>query len=222
MHPTHEPPPAPTPDETRPALQAVPAVSAPLTLRLMLTAVTVAFAWILLPFYGTILWGAIIALMFAPLNRWLLPRLRYRRTLAALTTLGAAIVVVVLPALLVLLSLAREAAQMYERIQKGEVNPTLMLRALFNALPDGVTSLLGRVGLGNFERVQRKVTSMLTQGSEIIATHTFNLGQDAFGLVVSLFITLYLAFFLIRDGDTVYVTPDLERLHKFNDKGLAQ
>ena len=28
-----------------------------------------------------------------------------------------------------------------------------------------------------------------------------DLGQDAFGLVVSLFITLYLAFFLIRDGD---------------------
>lgn len=203
MHPTHEPPPAPTPDETRPAVQAVPAVSAPLTLRLMLTAVTVAFAWILLPFYGTILWGAIIALMFAPLNRWLLPRLRYRRTLAALTTLGAAIVVVVLPAVLVLLSLAREAAQMYERIQKGEVNPALMLRALFNALPDVVTSLLGRVGLGNFERVQRKVTSMLTQGSEIIATHTFNLGQDAFSLVVSLFITLYLAFFLIRDGASI-------------------
>ncbi|MDP3165315.1 AI-2E family transporter [Hydrogenophaga sp.] len=181
----------------------VPAVSAPLTLRLMLAAVTVAFFWILLPFFGTILWGSIIALMFAPLYRWLLPRMNHRHTRAALATMGAALMVVVLPAVLVLISLAREAAQMYARIQSGEVNPALMLRGLFNALPDGVISLLGRFGLGNFDRVQRKFNAVLTQGSELIATHTLNLGQDAFTLVISVFITLYLAFFLTRDGASI-------------------
>lgn len=181
----------------------MPAVSAPLTLRLMLAAVTVAFFWILLPFFGTILWGSIIALMFSPLYRWLLPRMKYRHTRAALTTMGAALLVVVLPAVLVLISLAREAAQMYTRIQSGEVNPALMLRGLFNALPDGVISLLGRFGLGNFDRVQRKFNAVLTQGSELIATHTFNLGQDAFTLIISVFITLYLAFFLTRDGASI-------------------
>jgi len=180
-----------------------PAVSAPLTLRLMLAAVTVAFFWILLPFFGTILWGAIIALMFAPLYRWLLPRMNHRHTRAALVTMGAALMVVVLPAVLVVISLAREATQMYTRIQSGEVNPALMLRGLFNALPDGVISLLGRFGLGNFDRVQRKFNAVLTQGSELIATHTFNLGQDAFTLLISVFITLYLAFFLTRDGASI-------------------
>ena len=38
-------------------------------LPLLLIAVSAALAWILLPFYGTILWGAIIALLFAPLHR---------------------------------------------------------------------------------------------------------------------------------------------------------
>ena len=38
-------------------------------LPLLLIAVSAALAWILLPFYGTILWGAIIALVFAPLHR---------------------------------------------------------------------------------------------------------------------------------------------------------
>ncbi|MES2926898.1 MAG: AI-2E family transporter [Pseudomonadota bacterium] len=181
----------------------VPAVSAPLTLRLMLAAVTVAFFWILLPFFGTILWGSIVALMFTPLYRWLLPRMNHRHTRAALATMGAALVAVVMPAVLVLISLAREAAQMYTRIQSGEVNPAVMLRGLFNALPDGVISLLGRFGLGNFDRVQRKFNALLTQGSELIATHTFNFGQDLFTLVVSVFITLYLAFFLIRDGASI-------------------
>ena len=35
-------------------------------LMLLLAAVSLALGWILLPFYGTILWGAIIALLFAP------------------------------------------------------------------------------------------------------------------------------------------------------------
>ena len=49
-------------------------------LLLLLVAVTVAMGWILLPFYGTIMWGAIIALLFAPLYRRLLPRMKRRRT----------------------------------------------------------------------------------------------------------------------------------------------
>ena len=55
-------------------------------LLLLLAAVTLAFGWILLPFFGSILWGAVIALLFAPVYRWLLPRLKRRRTLAALAT----------------------------------------------------------------------------------------------------------------------------------------
>ena len=53
------------------------------TLLLLLVAVSCALGWILLPFYGTLLWSAIIALLFAPLHRRLLLRLKRRRTLAA-------------------------------------------------------------------------------------------------------------------------------------------
>ncbi len=53
----------------------------------VLVAVTLAFGWILFPFYGTILWGLIIALLFTPLYRRLLPGLNGRRTPAALLTL---------------------------------------------------------------------------------------------------------------------------------------
>ncbi len=36
---------------------------------LLLVAVTLAFAWILVPFYGAILWAIVVAVIFAPLNR---------------------------------------------------------------------------------------------------------------------------------------------------------
>jgi predicted PurR-regulated permease PerM len=178
-------------------------MSGTLMLRVLLAAVTAAFVWILLPFYGTVLWGAIIALLFHPLFRWLLPRMKQRRNSAALVTIVAALVVVVLPAVLVLVSLANEAAQLYERIDSGELRPAQKLREMFDLLPDSLAGLLDRVGLGNFDLLQRKLADVFRQGSQFIATQTLNLGQDVLGLVVGLFITMYLAFFLVRDGSAI-------------------
>ncbi|WP_252374275.1 AI-2E family transporter [Hydrogenophaga sp. 2FB] len=199
----------PTPAATSPLLDLGPMamvmkpLSGSVMLRVLLVGVTVAFAWIMLPFYGTILWGAIIALLFVPLNRWLLPRMGQRRNLAALTTMLAALVIVVLPAVLVVSSLTREATQLYARIESGELRPAEKLRSLFDALPVWFTDLLDRFGLGNFDLLQRKITQLVTQGSQFIATQTLNFGQDVLGLVVSLFISLYLAYFLIRDGGSL-------------------
>jgi len=64
---------------------------------LLLAGTALALGWILLPFYGAILWAVIIALLFAPLYRWLLPLVGQRRTWAALITMSIAIVIVILP-----------------------------------------------------------------------------------------------------------------------------
>ena len=42
---------------------------------LLLVAVTLAFAWILTPYYGAILWAIAAAVIFAPLNRELQRRM---------------------------------------------------------------------------------------------------------------------------------------------------
>ena len=41
---------------------------------LLLVGVTLAFGWILLPFYGAVFWGVVLAILFAPLYRRLLAR----------------------------------------------------------------------------------------------------------------------------------------------------
>ncbi len=169
----------------------------------LLVAVSLAFGWILLPLFGTIMWGAIIALLFTPVYRRLLPRLRQRRTLAALLTLLIVLLIVILPFVLVTASLAREAAFLYQRLQSGELNPALYFHGLFDALPNWVTALLDRFGLIDFDTLQRRLSAALTQGGQFIATQALSIGQNTFEFVASLFITLYLAFFLIRDGDGV-------------------
>jgi len=172
-------------------------------LPVLLLAASVALIYILLPFYGAIMWGSIIALLFAPLFDWLLPRVRQRPTLAALLTMLIVLVVVVMPLALIAASLVGEATLVYDMLQTGEINPAVYFRGLFNALPDGVTAVLDRFGLVSFNSLQTRLTTALTQGAQMIATQTFNIGQNTFEFVASVFITLYLSFFLIRDKNAV-------------------
>lgn len=170
-------------------------------LRWLLLAVTLALGWVLLPFAGAILWGAIVALLFAPWNRWLLPRVGRRRSLAAALTLLLAGLVVVLPLLLLLAALGNEAATLYERVQSNDLRPTQYFREIFAALPRWVRELLDRFGLFNFTALQRWLNALLLQGSRMLGAQAFDIGQNTLDIVLGIFIAPYLAFFLLRDGE---------------------
>ncbi len=172
-------------------------------LLLLLIAVSLALGWILLPFYGTILWACIIALLFAPVYRWLLNRLKRRRTPAALLTLFIAVVVVVVPFALVSAALAREAMGVYERVQSGAWTPALYFQRIFDAMPGWTMTVLDRFGLADFDTLQRRLTAAVAQASKFIAARVLGIGQDTFAFIADLFIGAYIAFFLIRDGDSV-------------------
>ena len=68
-------------------------------------------------------------------------------------------------------------------------------------LPNRAIKLLHALGLGDFATVQRNLSQGLAQANQLVAGQLFSFGQDTFNFVVSTFVTLYLAFFLIRDGD---------------------
>ena len=86
---------------------------------LLVVVVSLAFAWILWPLSGAILWGTIIAIVFAPLNRRLGRALAGRRALAALVTLNIVIVIVILPVTVVGAALIGEVAGAYEGSSPG-------------------------------------------------------------------------------------------------------
>ena len=170
---------------------------------LLLVAATLALGWILLPFYGPLLWACIMALVFAPLHRWLLPRLHGRATPAALLTMACAVVMVIVPFTLISAMLAREAMAVYARVQSGEWSPALQLHHVFDALPAGLRSMLGAFGLGDFGSLQRRLTAALAQGSQFFASQALGIGQNTFEFVADLFITTYVAFYCVRDGSAL-------------------
>jgi len=168
---------------------------------LLVVGISLAFAWILWPLYGAVLWGTVVAILFAPLHRRLARSMRRRRNLAALTTVAIIVVIVILPLTMITASLLQEASGVYERIQTGELSVGRYFAQILDALPSWAVNLLDRYGLTNFPAVQEKVSAGLMKGSQFFASQAINIGQNTFDFIVSLFVMLYLLFFLLRDGD---------------------
>lgn len=165
--------------------------------------VTVAFGWLLLPFYGAVLWAVILAILFSPLQRRLVRRFRGRRNLAAGLSLLACICIVVIPGSVILTSLAQEATGLYNRISSREFDPAVVLAEVQAALPAFLVEALAAFNLGSFEEIQDGFTSFLGQASRVIATRAVSIGQGTAQLFISLGVMLYVLFFLFRDGADV-------------------
>jgi len=174
-----------------------------LALWVLLGFVTLALGWILWPFYGTILWSAIIAMVFAPVHKRLLTRTQGRKTVAALCTLLIIVVVVLLPFALLTAGLVNEAAQFFQQLQSGEIDPKRFLVGAFGALPDWLVSLLGRFGLGDVATIERRLSTELSLAGKFFAGQALSIGQNTFEFLVNLCVAAYLSFFLIRDGEAL-------------------
>src|SRR5690606_449268 len=170
------------------------------TFLLLLAAVTVAFIWVLLPYYGAIFWSTILAILFAPLHRRLLARMRGRPNLAAFTTLLIIILIVIIPMILITGALLQEGANIYNRMSTGELNLGNYFEQVISALPPSVHDLLNRFGIGDIFSLREKLSAGALQGSKFLAAQAVNVGQNTFEFLIGIGIMLYFLFFLLRDG----------------------
>lgn len=166
----------------------------------LLAAVTAAFFWILLPFFGAVLWAVALAILFTPLYRRLLKRMPGRHNLAALATLAICLVIVIIPLAMVTVSLVQEASLVTQRIRTGEINFGRYFQQVLGGMPQWLLNLLDRFGLGNVEAMLSRIAQGAAQTGQLIATQALNIGQNTFDFVVGFALMLYMLFFLLRDG----------------------
>jgi len=170
---------------------------------LLLLAVSVAFAWILWPFLGAILWATVLAVVFAPVYRGLLRVVGQRPNVAAFAAVGLILLIVILPLSAIGAAVYREAAAVYDKIQAGELDLGGFLRQVLDSLPDWASRLLDRFGLTDFRALQGRLSAELARVSQFIAAQALGIGQNLADFTVSFFVALYLLFFLLRDGNAV-------------------
>ncbi|GAB2905123.1 AI-2E family transporter [Paralcaligenes sp. KSB-10] len=167
---------------------------------ILLLAVTVAFVWVLLPYYGAIFWGVILAIVFTPLHRRLLARMHKRPSLAALTTVLIIILIVIIPMILITGVLLKEGAIIYKQISSGDLNLGNYFEQIVNVLPASVHDTLTRLGISDIFSLQEKLSAAALQGSKFLATQAVSVGQHTFEFLIGMGVMLYLLFFLLRDG----------------------
>jgi len=168
------------------------------TFLVSLIAVSVAFGYMLIPFWIPLLWACIIAVLFHPVQAWLERRWGQRPNITALVTLLACMVLVIIPVLLFLASFLQQALAVYEQIETGQLEPGKYIEQVRTAFP-ALQEILGRFDI-DMNTLRENATKAAVGGSQFLARNALAFGQGAFGFLLQLALMLYVAFFLLRDG----------------------
>ena len=167
---------------------------------LLLVGVSIAFAWILWPFSGAILWATVLAIVFAPLYRLLFRSTGRRPNIAAVIAVVLILLIVLVPLAMIGALVVREAVGLYEKIVSGEIQPGRFFQQPAEWLPSWAARLLDHFGLTNLAAIEERIAAEITKAGQFLAAQAVGLGQNAVDLVLAFFIVLYLLFFLLRDG----------------------
>ncbi|MHC5233367.1 AI-2E family transporter [Brucella sp. LJL56] len=167
---------------------------------ILLALVTIAFAWLLLPYYSAVLWAVILAVVFSPVQQRLERLLGGRKNIAALLSVLMCICLVIIPMLAIFGSLVQEGNSLYQRLSSREFDLNSYISRILSALPDSLEEWLTRFELGNFAEWRSRISSAIMQGSQLFAGKLVSFGQNTLQFFIGFGIMLYLLFFLFRDG----------------------
>lgn len=162
--------------------------------------VTAAFVWLLLPYFGAVLWGVVAAILFQPLTARLTRALGGRKSLAAGIMLLLLLALFIIPTILLGISLVQEVSNIYEKVRIGQIDLPRMFEQLRASLPESVERLIDRYGLADFESLRRQLVAGIANGLQGLVARLLSVGQGALSFLAALGVMLYLTFFLLRDG----------------------
>ncbi|MGE4410648.1 MAG: AI-2E family transporter [Sphingomonadales bacterium] len=189
----------------------------------LVVAATAAFLWLCLTFFNAIIWAVVAAILFAPMQRWLVAWMPTRPNTMAALTLLTLIAIVIVPMIILGGLLLQEAGALYDGIQSGRINIASYFLQVQDALPDWASEQLNRLGLTNIEAVRDRIGSGLSASFETLASQALNIGQRALSFFASLGVMLYLTFFLLRDGPALSaLVVNAVPLHLGQRRALAQ
>ncbi|HET9735611.1 MAG TPA: AI-2E family transporter [Burkholderiales bacterium] len=166
----------------------------------LVVAVSLAFGWILAPFFEAILWAIILAVLFAPLQRWLSARLGGRHNVAGLLSLLVILLMVILPVALIARAFLGELRTAYAMFQAGELEISAYLERMQGILPGWISNQLVEMGLADMAGIRQTIAGALAKAGQYIAARALVIGENTFAFILNSFIMLYLLFYLLRDG----------------------
>ncbi|WLS78411.1 AI-2E family transporter [Erwinia pyri] len=167
---------------------------------LILFIVTVAFLDVLGPYYSSVLWAAILAVIFHPMKTKIRQLIGERNGLASFLTLVVICVIVFTPLVVIASSMAIEFNVVYTKLQNNNTQLPVIFAEVMQHLPDWARHFLSEHQLDTATNIQQRLSQFALQGSQYLAGSAFLIGKSTFSFTVGFGIMLYLLFFLLKDG----------------------
>lgn len=167
--------------------------------------VTVVALWVLGGFLMPLFWAVLLAILFAPVYRWIRRHVSRRRgSLSALLTVLVVIAVVVLPLVGLASAVANEASRIVLAVRSGEIDVASLIQGIEELLPR-LTVMAEDYGV-DLNRVQEVLSQGVLNASQGIAALALSVTQQAVRIVLYTVVMLYLLFYFLRDGEEIIET----------------
>ncbi|HEY7772311.1 MAG TPA: AI-2E family transporter [Marinagarivorans sp.] len=167
----------------------------------LLTLVSVAFLWLLKPFFAPIFWAIAVTIVFYPVQLWLFKKLPGRRNLNAFLTLCICFFVVVIPIIITVSTVVDQLSDFYQKIKDDEIDINQYVEKTKDALPV-LQSWLDRINV-DLEGAKQKFSDGAVSAGKAIAKNSLAIGQNTFALALDVGVMLYITFFFLRDGKSI-------------------
>lgn len=156
---------------------------------------------VLRPFMTAMLFAAVVCVSTWPMYQWLLGKLKYRKSLAALSMTLSLIVVVILPLALVAYNLADNVSAFYDAVKEsidvGPPEPPTWLTGL--PLIGGPIEEYWRNIVSSQEEMLALAKRMLEPARNFLLASGMVLGQG----VMEMSLAAFISFFFYRDGEAL-------------------
>lgn len=154
------------------------------------------FLWMLGEYLFPVFWATVIAIIFYPVYMKILRRVGERAGFASLLTIAAVIITVVLPLSLVITMVTQESITIYQNLTNG--NESVSGLGLIEQVGELMTYVepLGIEAAAVEDRLRTEIARI----AEGLAASTVAVGQSTFALMVYIAVTVYLLYFMFRDG----------------------
>jgi predicted PurR-regulated permease PerM len=181
-------------------MQAVSPVAGvqPVSFLILVALTTIAFFALVRDFLMPVFWAAVLATIFAPMQRRYVAAVRGRRSVAALLTMLTILLLVVAPLLGVGVAMTQEVVGFAEQVQSGAIDLRAPVRFVQRIAPL-VTRYLDRFGV-RVDAVGEQLSTAAVAVSQFLASRALALGQNLLQFVALFALMLYILFFFLRDG----------------------
>ena len=163
----------------------------------LLTLTTIAFLYLIRPFFYPLFWAAVIAGIFYPIYKKINTKVKYPN-LSSLATIFLVLIIIIIPVAVLSSLVLKESVDLYDSISNNQGPIVSTVKSVFDWVKDN--PITDKLHIDEAQ-VTAKLTEIATMATDFILTSAKNLTQNSVTFLVMFIIMLYSLFFFLKDGN---------------------